>query len=68
MNNYEQGLVGVRERQAATFGMPSKQGEQRELLASPEIGEPHTKQAMRVVEVCKEKHATLSLTRRAPVR
>ena len=65
---FEQGLVEMRKVQAAAIGTPSKQRGYTELLASPEIAEKKTKQAMRGVEVLKEKHATLSLTRKAPVR
>jgi hypothetical protein len=65
---FEQGLVEMRKVQAATSGTPSKKREYKELLASPELAEKKMQQAMRAVEVLKEKHATLSRSRKAPVR
>jgi len=65
---FEQGLVEMRKVQAATSGTPSKKREYKELLASPELAEKKMQQAMRVVEVLKEKHATLSRSRKASAR
>jgi hypothetical protein len=65
---FEQGLVEMRKLQAATSGTPSKKREYKELLASPELAEKKMQQAMRAVEVLKEKHATLSRSRKAAVR
>ena len=65
---FEQGLLEMRKLQAATSGTPSKKREYKELLASPELAEKKMQQAMRAVEVLKEKHATLSRSRKAAVR
>jgi hypothetical protein len=61
------GLVEMRKLQAAISGAPSKNQEYKELLASPWTDEQTITQAMRVLEALKEKHASRSLTRKAPV-
>jgi hypothetical protein len=61
------GLVEMRKLQAAISGAPSKNQEYKELLASPWTDEQTIPQAMRVLEALKEKHASRSLTRKAPL-
>ena len=68
MSYVHQGLVEMRKVQASTLGTRVKKREYKELLSSSKAARRKTKQAMCGVEVLIEKHASLFVTRMAPVR